>query len=500
MPRAKSRASPPQAVRRARSPSPPPVRNVRPKLKHPQTAAVNEREDHPVGDRSRPLPPQVSRAEQQAVLGHAEAATTGRHDPPTKDTRLALAHLLYDKVEHPLYQENLDRVLDALSERADLTSALKLPFEALLASEEMQRYRDEEKKKEVTAMLTKLWLGKIFSHVGQMVGGTAEEYLQLEMEMPRHRLELKVSRIFHVDDLESVVEQQDEAADEHHGAEGDAESDTEYAGESEDESSYEGDDEDEIEDSGVDSAGDSNETSGNDTPTRLPGVTMSHYKRVTSQDTKLLLREPASASKGGKYLLIAVHDVVAAMRGVQGSSQHLRGGCNVTRYCKGHWCISLGSTLDAAYFAGLHVNIKAHRLQLAPFRPRRSQVFVCNHIPRKLNWSQALHDLCAVFPDRMLFAEKSLRPRDPTKKGTCLLAILDIPVDVETFKFTTQKRSGKYWSASFHAWNEGTTCHICGQDHRVWHCPMLASIPLGEAQPVNLLMDRPQVYANAGGP
>lgn len=517
MPQTKSKTSQAKAVRRARSPSPSPERNVRPKLEHPHEDAGKAREKHTVVNRSRPLLPQASTAGQQVAPGHIGVVqgvpsrvgmpATTHQDQPTKDTLLALAHLLVDTAEHPLYSDNLNRVLDGLSERADFTSALKLPFDVVMAKVDMQVECAEQKRNELKSTITKAWLTRILSHLGDILSATVDGYVQVEKETPHHRLELNVSHIVYVDgvryEAKGPSEAMDEAKDEVK-VKVESEDDSHYNGAPKDgngdESGSEEDVEDAIEDGVIDRADNTNTTVGNNGLKRPPGLKVTRYKRVISQDTKLLLREPASPSQPSKYLRFSDEDVRAAVRGIQGSlHHHLHKGWSVNRYCKGHWCVNLTSTLDATFFVGLHVNIRGHRLQLARFQPRRSQVVVCNQISASLDWDRMLQDLAAAFPDRRFFASKSVRKLSRRKSVIYLLVTLDRPIDVEFFEFTVQKLSGEPWTASFNAWNEAPNCHICLRDHPVHRCPELTPLHPAGSRPANYLMKCPQVHSAVRG-
>lgn len=207
-------------------------------------------------------------------VNHRDLASARPHEYALAPaTNLALDFLAYDTGAHPLYQRNVDQVLDSFCSEAVLRQAIREPLTSLMTHIDQKEGTDSEDWDAVRRRLLAGWTERIVKTVGESmcrVGNMAVDGTHVVQELDKARVELKVIPFVEVAESDSDDDEM-EAEDEEQliGAEDEEEGDDDD--DEEDNNDNEDDDDDDEEESGDDSAVDC-------TPGRTDSIGSSHHE------------------------------------------------------------------------------------------------------------------------------------------------------------------------------------------------------------------------------
>lgn len=402
---------------------------------------------------------------------------------------LALAHLLHDSADHPLYQRNLDQVLDGYCRDQDLKTAIDASMENIVDHVRRQASSDSQRRSDVEIRLRDLWLRRVLEWVGATLSETAGfssgAPLNMSVDIPQGCVQLKVVPVVEVledeDDqgekrVDSGVEVEDESDDEDEIEEGesgeDQNEDEEPAAEDEDEDADAHEDEDDDDD-------DEESVRGEDGPGREEPPAQVHTVRAVRRfkipneppSRLLLLREPnLDLSKDPSRTPPApdVKEIRAALTDALGPLRawHMQ----MNKYALGTWLLTFKTAGKARQACGKGIYVRQRRTQLAPFTPNKAQVYHYQNLPKDLDEQAALRGLVGLLPDHTMYVMKSTKRDQNNLKG--LLVMLGRPSDIEAFKLPIPRKGRKSEIvAKFQAYVDGYECLLCQQQHPLYLCP-----------------------------
>ncbi|KAK4541545.1 hypothetical protein LTR36_007842 [Oleoguttula mirabilis] len=140
--------------------------------------------------------------------GGTRSHESTHHDKDALDpaTDLALDHLLFDREAHPLYQRNVDQVLDSFCSEAALQPYLHMPLATFMRHMGERESDTMQKWGAVRQRLLAGWAERVLKTIGDSlcdVMDMAGDGTHVFMELDKARVELKVIPVVEVADSES---------------------------------------------------------------------------------------------------------------------------------------------------------------------------------------------------------------------------------------------------------------------------------------------------------
>lgn len=211
----------------------------------------------------------------------------------------------------------------------------------------------------------------------------------------------------------------------------------------------------------------------------VTGLAIERYMAFSHPTHRLLLRRIGSNRHGGSNRTTPKDDLKREICDAMARSRIAWNYLSFRKYCPDHWLVRLRSEADADSLVLTKSNVAGAVWQLQPFQNERWQVYVCQEVPKNVQYPwlfQRLSDLIGHFDsteDIIFYAKKSRKKKQRKRAYACLFVMLNHPTDVKSFTVDCNVQ------LHFDAWLGDSMCPLCDREHCMLTCDQFVPPNLG---------------------